>query len=632
MNSPNESSANTLEYGYWPSPVSSDILARHCLRFGQLAVENDRIYWNESRPTEGGRMAVVCRFPDGTEQTLLNAPFQARSDVHEYGGGEFSVRDGRLFFVNADDQQLYRRERNGEVFQISRQPESRYAEPVYDPARNRLIAVCERHLPPPASPVNYLVAISLDDGEEQILAEGHDFYSSPVLSPDGVAIAWLCWKHPNMPWDGCELWCGYLGPAGHLGDQRLVDGGAEVSIFQPEWSPSGELHWVSDATGWWNLYRERQGKIEPLWTIEAEFARPQWSLGMSSYGFDASGHIVCSYCQRGEWHLARLDPESGRRQTFDLPYRDFNALQMIGNDAVLIAGAPDQAHAVVKVGLEPLDCQPLRCTLDTQIEPGYLSIPESISFPGCDGERAYGFFYRPSHPEFSSHANKLPPLLVMVHGGPTGATTSTLKYSIQFWTSRGFAVLDVNYGGSTGYGRQYRQRLRERWGIVDSQDAVCGARFLVERGEVDASRMAIRGGSAGGFTTLSALIQFDDFKAGASHYGIADLESLVHETHKFESHDLEKLIGAYPTERQRYIERSPIHALDRLNKPLILFQGLEDKVVPPSQSSRMYEAVLVRDVPVAYFPFAGESHGFRRPETIKKVVEEELAFYKRVLL
>lgn len=625
-----ERRSGAADFGCWLSPISADLLASHCLRFGQMAVSEDAIYWNESRAAEGGRMAVVRHLPDGTEQTLLDAPYQARSEVHEYGGGEFSVCGDTVYFVNAADQHLYCRTPDGRVQRIAGQAAARYGEPVCDLRRQRIIAVREDHAMAPDEPVNSLVSIDLCSGREHMLATGYDFYSSATLSADGNELAWLCWRHPNMPWDGCELWRACLDDDGNIVSARQVAGGAEESVFQPAWSSIGELYWVADPEGWWNLYTERDRTIVPLWKIAAEFARPQWSLGMSTYGFDRTGQIICTFCDQGRWYLARLDPVGGQTETFDLPYQDFSSLKVGADFVALIAGAPDQAHAILRIDLDSLECRVLRRTLDSAVDSAYLSLPDRITFPGHEGELAHGFFYRPHHPAHGATNGGKPPLLVMVHGGPTGATTSTLKYSIQYWTSRGFAVLDLNYGGSSGFGRQYRLRLRERWGLVDVHDAVFAARHLVALGEVDPLKMAIRGASAGGFTTLCALTQFDDFKAGASYYGIADLESLVSETHKFESHDLERLVGPYPGERQRYIDRSPINALDKLDKPLILFQGEDDKVVPASQSERMYAAATERGVPTIYLSFPGESHGFRRAETIRKTIESELAFYRQV--
>ncbi|HIC94777.1 MAG TPA: S9 family peptidase, partial [Anaerolineae bacterium] len=446
----------------------------------------------------------------------------------------------------------------------------------------------------------------------------------------GTRLAWLTWNHPNMPWDGTELWVAKLRADGSLGRAGRVAGGPRESIFQPEWSPDGILHFVSDRTGWWNLYRWRDGRVEPLTEMEAEFGRPQWVFGMSTYAFESAGRIICAYTRQGTWHLASLDTATRRLEPIETPYTEIAYVRAAPGRAVFLAGSPTEPASIVQLDLATGRIEVLRRSSETAIDPGYLSSPQAIEFPTEGGLTAYAFFYPPRNRDYVAPPDERPPLLVMSHGGPTSAASTTLNLEIQYWTSRGIAVLDVNYGGSTGYGRAYRERLEGRWGIVDVDDCVNGARYLVERGLVDGQRLAIRGGSAGGYTTLCALTFRDVFKAGASYFGVSDLEALTKETHKFESHYLDRLVGPYPERRDLYRDRSPIHFAHRLSCPVIFFQGLEDKVVPPSQAELMVQALRAKGLPVAYVTFEGEQHGLRRAESIKRALDAELYFYARI--
>jgi dipeptidyl aminopeptidase/acylaminoacyl peptidase len=433
-----------------------------------------------------------------------------------------------------------------------------------------------------------------------------------------------------MPWNGTELWLAEVHADGLLGSRQQVAGGVEESIFQPEWSPDGILHFVSDRTGWWNLYRWRGGRVEPLCPMEAEFGRPQWVFGLSTYTFDSAGRLLCTYTRRGTWQLARLDTQTLELEPIELPYTDIRSLRASAGRAVFVAGSPTEAAAVVQLDLTSGQREVLRRSTTFSVDPGYLSVPRPIEFPTSHGRTAHAFFYPPTNQEFTAPASERPPVIVSSHGGPTSATSSTLRLDIQYWSSRGIAVVDVNYGGSTGYGRAYWQRLDGQWGIVDVDDCTNAARFLVQSGDADERRLAIHGGSAGGYTTLCALTFRDLFKAGASYYGVSDLEALAKDTHKFESRYLDRLIGPYPQARELYRERSPIHFTDRLACPVILFQGLEDKVVPPDQAERMVESLHRKGLPVAYVAFEGEQHGFRRAENIKRTLDGEMYFYSRV--
>jgi dipeptidyl aminopeptidase/acylaminoacyl peptidase len=507
----------------------------------------------------------------------------------------------------------------------------RFADSVVDRRRSRLIAIREDHSQGGCEPVNTLVSLKLDGSEESLtLASGSDFYAAPRLSPDGGRLAWLSWRHPNMPWDGTELWLGRLDDRGAVVDAKRIAGGASESVFQPEWSPDGVLHFVSDRSGWWNLYRWQDGELHALAPRKAEFGLPQWIFGMSTYGFAAAGRIVCCFGERGGWRLAELDIATGELAPIETPYSEIFSLRVSADQAVFVGASPTQAPAVVRLDLTTRRCQVLRRSGEVGIDSAYLSLPEPVEFPTERGLTAHGFFYRPCNRDHTAPAGEKPPLRVLSHGGPTSATSASLNLAIQFWTSRGFAVLDVNYGGSTGFGRPYRERLNGNWGIVDVDDCVNGARHLIARGEVDPGRLAIKGGSAGGFTTLSALTFRDVFKAGASYYGIGDLEALARDTHKFESRYMDRLIGPYPLRRDRYLARSPIRFTDRLSCPIIFLQGLEDKIVPPNQSEAMVQALRDKGLPVAYVAFPGEQHGFRRAENIKRALEAELYFYGRI--
>ncbi|MBX5477341.1 MAG: S9 family peptidase, partial [Clostridia bacterium] len=477
---------------------------------------------------------------------------------------------------------------------------------------------------------NTIVAVDLDTGRATVLVSGADFYAAPRLSPDGRKLCWLSWNHPNMPFDGTDLWVADVAPDGSLGPARHVAGGPDESIFQPEWSPDGVLHFVSDRTGWWNLYRLEEGGPRALAPMEAEFGEPQWVFGLSTYAFAGPDQIVCKYEKNAFAHLATLDLRTGELRRLDLPFTVIQSVRARGRRVCFVGGAPDRPGAVVDLDLGTGAFRELRRSTDVEIDPGYVSVPQAIEFPTQGGRTAHALYYAPRNRDFEAPEGERPPLLVLSHGGPTAHSRPVFNLGLQYWTSRGFAVVDVNYGGSSGYGRAYRDRLKGMWGVVDVDDCVAAALHLAERGLVDRNRLAIRGGSAGGYTTMAALVFRDVFKAGASHFGVSDLETLARDTHKFESRYLDSLVGPYPERRDLYVERSPIHSIDRLSCPMIFFQGLEDRVVPPSQAEAMVAKLREKGIPVAYLAFEGEGHGFRKAENIKRTLEAELYFYSRI--
>ncbi|HMF16943.1 MAG TPA: prolyl oligopeptidase family serine peptidase [Gemmataceae bacterium] len=618
-------------YGSWKSPLTSDLIVAGTIGLEQIVVDGLDLYWIESRPAEKGRNVIVQQGADGKIQDVTPAPFNARTRVHEYGGGAFTVHNGTVYFSNFTDQRLYRQEPGEQPSPLTPEGDWRYADGVVDARRQRLICVREDHTQPNKEAVNSVAAVPLAGGSPGvILASGHDFYSAPRLSPDGNRLAWLAWNHPNMPWDGTELWVGEFGQDGALTNQQRIAGGPEESIFQPEWSPDGTLHFVSDKTGWWNLYRWKANAIEALCPRAAEFGRPYWVFGIPTYAFMGPESILCTYIEGGNWRLAILYSKNRTLETIDLPFKELTGIRVQAGKGVMVAGAPTMAQAVLRVDPVTGRIAIVRSSSALVLDPGYMSVPEAISFPTENSQAAHAFYYPPRNKEYAAPRGELPPLLVRSHGGPTSASSSTLRLDIQYWTSRGIGILDVNYGGSTGFGRAYRQRLQRTWGIVDVDDCVNGARFLAQRGAADPERLAIRGGSAGGFTTLAALTFRDLFSAGASYYGVSDLEALAKDTHKFESRYLDGLIGPYPQRKDLYEQRSPIHFTDRLSCPVILFQGLEDKVVPPNQAEMMVDALRKKGLPVAHVAFEGEQHGFRQAANIKRSLDGELYFYGKV--
>jgi dipeptidyl aminopeptidase/acylaminoacyl peptidase len=631
-------------YGSWSSPIEAATVARAGRRLAFPAIAADgAVWWAEGRPTEGGRVVLMRRAQGGDPETVTPEGVNVRTRVHEYGGGAWRlVGPDLVVFVGFSDQRLYRQRLGEEPVAISPEPASpgalRYAD--MRPAPDGRSVICVRERDTEGEPLNEIVSVSLDGvGEPRVLAGGRDFYASPRISPDGTWLAWTCWDHPNMPWDGTELW---VAPLADSGEERLVAGGSEESIFQPEWGPDDRLHFASDRDGWWNLYRARdpggqlngeEGALVQLTEQHADFAHPQWLFGGATYGFLASGAIVCVRCERAEERLCLLQPDGWEPADLGLPFTSFGypALSVQGEAVAFAAGSPESETAIVLYDAAGGGTELVRASSEEPVDPRYVSRPRPVEFPTGNGETAYGFYYPPTNPEFEAPEGERPPLIVESHGGPTSHATPSLDREFLYWTSRGVGVVDVNYRGSSGYGREYRNKLRGQWGVVDTEDCLGAALHLAAKGEADRERLAIRGGSAGGYATLCALTFHEGFAAGASYYGVADAEALARDTHKFESRYLDRLIGPYPEQAELYRERSPIHHVEGLQVPVILFQGLEDEVVPPNQAETMVAALLRNEVPHAYLAFEGEQHGFRRAETNIRCLEAELYFYGRIM-
>lgn len=620
-------------FGTWRSPLQADLLATAGISLGALQVEGESIYWLEGRPLEQGRYVLVQRTPDGQTTDVTPGDYNVRTLVHEYGGGMVLVHQGVVYFSNFADQRLYRQPPGAAPQPITPEapaPRSlRYADGRITPDGRWFICVRERHTDDGV--YNEIVALPTDgSAAPQLVTHGYDFYAAPRISPDGTQLAWLAWRHPLLPWDGTELWVADLHADATIHHPRLVAGGPEESIFQPEWRADGILHFVSDRTNWWNLYRAVDDQIEAIAPLAAEFGAPQWSLGLTQYTFLDDGTIACIYKQQGFDYLGLITPTSQVVRTVPCPYTTLSWLQTDGKMLWLIGGSPTNTSTLFSLDPATAVITPLRKSFTTEIDPSFFAHPEPFEYPTEHGLTAHAIFYPPTNPLFVAPPAERPPLIVICHGGPTGATRAQLTLGIQFWTSRGFGVVDVNYGGSTGYGRDYRQRLRGNWGIVDVMDCINAARFLIDQGRADGQRVAIRGGSAGGYTTLRALTWQNFFATGASYYGLAELETFVQDTHKFESRYLDYLIGPYPEQQALYFERSPVNFAGHLNTPVILLQGLEDKIVPASQAEIMIEALDKKGLPYAYLAFEGEQHGFRKAENIIRSAEAELYFYGRI--
>jgi dipeptidyl aminopeptidase/acylaminoacyl peptidase len=631
-----------VPYGSWKSEISSDLVVADAVSLSEVRLADGAIYWLEGRPKEGGRSVVIRRRTGEAQQTDLNPPpFNVRTRVHEYGGGAWTVFEGSLYFSNdapsADgvfpDRQLYRfGPGDRDPVALTERGPWRYADGLIDDVRKRWIGVREDHST--KTPVNSIVAVDLDaTGSGTPIIEGNDFYASPRLSPDGKWLAWITWNLPAMPWNECSLVIAAVGPSGEVRPGAVIAGGNSESVIQPEWLPdSSGLIFISDRSGWWNLYRYdlQSSQTVALWPLDAEFAQPQFLLGMSSYAFAGDDRIVCALIRNGLAELAELDMRTGASRLIPTPYTEIGSMRAAGNKVVFRGGASDLPTSIVALDLGSHDIEVVaRATpvLDDPAIRRHISLGRPIEFETTDNQTSHGFYYPPTNPSYEAPAGEKPPLLVRCHGGPTAAASPALDLRIQFWTSRGIAFLDLNYRGSTGFGRAYRDLLRGNWGKLDVDDAEAAARHLAKEGLANPHRMAITGGSAGGLTVLSALAFRHVFAGGASYFGVSDLARLARDTHKFESKYLDWLIAPYPEGKDLYSERSPVDHADKVSAPVIFFQGDEDQVVPPDQTERMVAALRASGITACYLLFSGEQHGFRKAENIKRALDAELYFY-----
>lgn len=618
----------TRACGSWPSPLDAADVASAGVRLSEPRLDGGNIHWLERRPSEGGRTVLVRRNPDGRVEDVLEAGFNVRTRVHEYGGGAYTVHAGHVWFVHDGDGAVWHRPPSEPARRLTEPGVAAFADLQVDATRRRLICVREDYSETP--PAAALVAIDWQEGRVDVLQEGWDFYASPRVSPDGDSMAWLCWNNPFMPWDDAACYRGRFDAAGRLAGVQHVAGGGDESIFQPQWSPDGILHLVSDRDEWWNLYRAEEDGLTALAPRQAEFGLPQWVFGQSTYAFAGPEEIHCACTESGSWHLARWTPGDGLL-TRPVGLTEISGLVCDGDELVFIGASPERSATIMRLESGEDRPEAVRESTSIALSPACLSRPEPVTFPTTEGELAHALFYPPANPDCRPLEGELPPLLVKSHGGPTGATSTAFDPRIQFWTSRGIAVLDVNYRGSTGYGRTYRRRLYGNWGRFDVADCVAGARHLAGRGRVDGERLLISGSSAGGYTVLCALAFHDAFAAGASYYGVADLVGLMRMTHKFEAHYTDQLIGPWPRERMRYMARSPLEHAQDIACPVLFLQGLEDKVVPPAQTEAMVAALEKKGLPHACVTFPGEQHGFRKGENVQRALAAEWVFYGRVL-
>ena len=654
-------------YGSWRSPITAELLVAGSASIGEVVVGTDDVWWSEARPEEGGRVQLVRHRPGGRSVDVLPEGYSARTRVHEYGGGAWWLHGDDAVFANAADQRLHRLAAGTDrpvalTPAPGDGPHDRYADGRFTADGRWFVCVRERHHDGGAEPVNEIVAVRVhpdgDPTDATVLVAGADFYAAPRLSVDGRRLAFLRWNHPDMPWDGTELCVTTVFDDRSLdavvaGEPVVIAGSRDESVTQPEWAPDGSLTFISDRTDWWNLYRidaadvgaalgaGARPAVDPsvaLAPVEAEIGLPHWVFGDSRYAHLADGRILVAWYRDGIDHLGVVG--GGAMLPLASPFTEIASVRAFGRGAVLV-GASTTGEAVVAAidvpvapdidGSTPVSVAVLRPARDLGVGVEWFSVPEPFEFPTTGDRTAHALFYPPTNPDFEGPEGELPPLIVMSHGGPTSAARPRLALGVQFWTSRGFGVVDVNYGGSTGYGRTYRRRLHGSWGVVDVDDVVAAAQHLVARGDADRGRLVIRGGSAGGYTTLCALTFHDVFAAGASHYGIADLAALARDTHKFEARYLDSLVGPWPGRADLYAERSPINRTADLDAPLIVLQGLDDAVVPPNQAEAMIAALEAKGLPWAYLAFEGEGHGFRRAENIRRALEAEAWFYSQVL-
>ncbi|MFO1539335.1 MAG: prolyl oligopeptidase family serine peptidase [Chloroflexota bacterium] len=622
-----------LPYGSWPSPLSVDRVMAAGRSLLAPWLDGDALYVCESRPDEGGRVVIVQVLPDGSVRDVTPPGPNVRSRVHEYGGGAYTVRDGRVVFANFADCRLWQQATpDAPAEPLTARETERFADLVIDAARGRVLAVLEDHGTSDHEPRNALAAIALADGTVTTLAEGHDFYSDPRPDPSGTRLCWLTWDRPQMPWDGCTLWVATIAPDGTLADPVAIAGGPEESIANPTWAPDGTLLFATDRSGWWNLHRWQPGVpgTLPLAPVAGEIGSAAWVFGLRQVGVDAHGTVVAVVREDGRDRLAVVDADAIRYVPLDAGITEISGLLVADGAAIAVAGGPARATALVRIRIADGRVTELYTPVPLPVPQDALSVPRHVSFPSAGGRTAYAWYYPPAGMGITGPDGERPPLVVLSHGGPTSDAMTAFSPMIQAFTTRGIAVVDVNYGGSTGYGRPYRDLLRGAWGVVDLEDCSAAATWLAAEGLADPERLAIRGGSAGGYTTLCALAFGDVFRAGVSLYGVGDLAALAQDTHKFESRYLDLLVGPWPEAEALYRARSPIHHVDRIACPVLVLQGADDRVVPPAQSETIVAALAARGLPHAYLLFPGEGHGFRRVENRRRALEAELSFYAQV--
>lgn len=619
----------TRPYGTWPSPLTADLVARALDQPQDVRVHRSAVYWLERRPREGGRTVLVSVNADGQKRDVLPG-VDVRSTVHEYGGGAYALAGEVVFYVEGGSGLIYRADPGRPPRPITVEGPVRYGDLFWDASREELLAVREEHLGP-RSVRHAIVRIDPHgDRHGTVLAEGHAFYAAPRVQPGGRLLAFLTWDPPNMPWDGTELWLAERLPEGGISYAWRLAGGPEESISQPLWSPDGTLFFLSDRTGFWNFYAWRGGDVVAVLSLPREFGFPDWQLGQHTYAYTRTGHILSAFVDDGFVRLARIDPIRATFEPLPLPTVEVQSVAAEGDVAAMVVASERRPLHVVRY-VEGRGAETLADYGQELVQPGWLALPEAVLFPGEGGHQAQAFFFPPVHPDVEGPEAERPPLLIFCHGGPTAMATAAWNPIVQFWCTRGFAVALVNYTGSSGFGRAVRQRLYGRWGEADVADVRALARFLAMEGRVDPHRVALRGGSAGGYTVLAAMASCQDFVGATSLYGISDLLQLERTTHVFEAHYVARLVGAEPAEESRYQARSPYYQAEAIQKPILFLQGLEDHVVPPEQSEQLAQALARRGIPSFYVPFAGEGHGFRRQETIRQVLVLEEAFYGYVM-
>ncbi|MEC7837227.1 MAG: S9 family peptidase [Chloroflexota bacterium] len=620
-------------YGSWESEITPQKIIEGGLRFSEIRSNGSEVYFLEGRPEEAGRYVIVKQNSAGEIEDLIPENFNSRNAVHEYGGGSFAVGKKNIYFTNWDDQRIYVvKGKNTSALTIEPPFEKsiRYSDLTLSYDEEWIYCVRETHFEK-GEAKNELVAISTTKNQTIVLCTGRDFYSSPRINPINNEICWLEWDHPNMPWDGTELFIGNFDSNG-LSEKKFIDGSKNISIIQPEWSESGELIYISDESGWWNLKKYSDNKKSTILDEETDHGEPSWNFGVRTYFIkDNFIYLRGSSKNKNKGLIRKINLSGQIIEEIEVLHTSIGGLSFIDNKALYIGASPVSNSEIVSLDLEKKEIKTIKESSKLEIDSEEISIPEEITFTTTENATAYGYFYKPKNKKYQSHSGEKPPVLVISHGGPTSATSNALNLSIQYWTNRGIAVVDVNYRGSTGYGKKFRDLLKGNWGIYDTEDCIAAVDYLSEKGLVDSERAAIKGGSAGGYTTINALTFHDRFAVGATYYGIADLSVFIDDTHKFESKYLESLIGKYPEEKQKYYDRSAINFTDQLSCPMIIFQGTEDKIVPPSQAEIMAEGLREKKIPFSLIMYEGEQHGFRQSKNIISSLESELYFYSQVL-